>query len=89
MNKLCALVACLGVTVVLTACGSSDPKADILDGVRSSAVGRGLTQVQADCIVEGLRPLTVDQLYSIGAGTADEATTQAYTLVAAQCLLSK
>lgn len=83
-----ALVLVATLALALSACGSNDPKAEILDGVRSAAIDNGLTDVQADCVVKGLGELTVEQLQAIGDNTADAATTQAYTLVAAQCLLS-
>ena len=76
----------------LSACSSTstpDPKASILDGVRAAAISSGLTEEQATCIVDGLDDLSIDQLKAIGANTADAATQQAYTLVAAQCLIAK
>lgn len=76
----------------LGACGSAstpDPKTSILDGVRAAAISSGLTEEQATCIVDGLTDLSVDQLNAIGNDTADSATKQAYTLVAAQCLIAK
>lgn len=78
--------------LALTACGSSStpgPKSSILDAVRAAAISSGLTDEQATCIVDGLRDLSVEQLNAIGADTADAATEQAYTLVAAECLVAK
>ena len=88
MKRAALLVAIGSLTLVLAACSTSDPKAEILDGVRAAAIENGLTEVQATCIIDGLRELTVEQLKAIGDNTADRATTQAYTMVAAQCLLS-
>lgn len=88
MRRAVLLVAIGSLVLALAACGSSDPKAEILDGVRAAAIENGLTEVQAACIVDGLRELTVDQLNAIGNDAADATTTQAYTMVAAQCLLS-
>jgi hypothetical protein len=78
--------------LALTACGSSstpDPKSSMLDGVRAAAISSGLTEEQADCIVDGLSDLSVEQLNAIAADTADPATEQAYTMVAAECLVAK
>ena len=88
MRRAALLVALGSLVLALAACGSSDPKAEILDGVLAAAIENGLTEVQATCIVDGLRELTVDQLNTIGDDTADAATTQTYTILAAQCLLS-
>ncbi len=89
--KRTILVIVAGV-LALSACSSTstpDPKASILDGVRAAAIMSGLTEEQATCIVDGLGDLSIEQLKAIGADTADAATQQAYTLVAAQCLIAK
>ncbi len=87
MKRTIALIAC--ALLALTACSTTDPKADILNNVRAAAITSGLTEVQADCVVDGLAKLTVEQLQSIADDTADAETTQSYTFVAAQCLLSE
>ena len=86
MKRAIVVLAC--AMLALTACSTTDPKADILGNVRAAAISSGLTEIQADCVVDGLSKLTVEQLQAIADDTADAETTQAYTFVAAQCLLS-
>lgn len=80
------IVALAAVALVLTACSTTDPKAEILTNVRAAAIEQGLTEEQANCVISGLSTLSVEQLKAIGDGTADADTTQAYTFIAAQCL---
>ncbi len=88
MRRAVVLLAGASLAFALAACAGSDPKAEMLAGIRSAALARGLTQTQVDCVIAGLKDLTVEQLTAVGDGKADATTTQAYTMVAAQCLLS-
>ena len=88
MKRALAGIPVVVLALALAACGSSaDPKVEMLDGIRAAAIESGLTEAQAACVVDGLDDLTIDQLNAIADDTADAATKQAYTFVAAQCLL--
>lgn len=66
MRRASAVVATLALALVLAGCGGGgDDKQAVLDDLRAELISEGATEEQADCVVDGIDDLSVDDLKSV------------------------
>lgn len=69
-----AVLVSVTVALVLSACGGSDAKAQLLDQLRQEATDSGAPAEVVDCVIEAMGGLSEAELTSVLEDTSTEAT---------------